>query len=189
MSPMKMTAKRLRRKRICSLRWQTRLMNAVDIVEDARLQMDAIDRDAHEAIQKIIDSKGGWFGPLAMLSMIWAILVQARTAAEAASDRGLGEDRLAGHADSIGHRALTGRQSGTDGASGALPPGWPGTFLYGGRWTAGRRYRPRVRPSNAFRRWSATSEGQCRDGGPKPSPTDSIAIRCRRRSAARNQEA
>ena len=55
------------------------------IVKDARSQMDAIDREAHEAIQKIIDSKGGWFGPLAMLSMIWAILTQARAAADAVS--------------------------------------------------------------------------------------------------------
>ena len=55
------------------------------IVRDARTQMDAIDQQAHEAIQKIIDSKGGWFGPLAMLSMIWAILTQARAAADAVS--------------------------------------------------------------------------------------------------------
>ena len=55
------------------------------IVDDARSQMDAIDQQAHEAIQKIIDSKGGWFGALAMMSMIWAILTQARAAAEAVS--------------------------------------------------------------------------------------------------------
>ncbi len=57
----------------------------VRIVDDARSQMDAIDQQAHDAIQKVIDSKGGWFGALAMMSMIWAILTQARAAAEAAS--------------------------------------------------------------------------------------------------------
>ena len=55
------------------------------IVEDARQQMDAIDREAHEAIDKIINSERGVFGAWAMLSMIWAILAQARTAALAAS--------------------------------------------------------------------------------------------------------
>ncbi len=55
------------------------------IVKDVRLQLDAIDREAHEAIQRIIDYKGGWFGPLAMLSLIWSILTRARAAAEAAS--------------------------------------------------------------------------------------------------------
>src|SRR6476620_7680398 len=55
-------------------------------LKDARLKMDAIDREAHEAIQKIIDGpKGGVFGGWAVLSMIWAILVQARTAAVTAS--------------------------------------------------------------------------------------------------------
>ncbi len=61
------------------------------IVDDARTQMDAIDQQAHEAIQKIIDSKGGWFGALAMMSMIWAILTQARAAAEAVSAAAVGE--------------------------------------------------------------------------------------------------
>ncbi len=56
------------------------------IVKDARLQMDAIDREAHEAIQRLLivrrrESFGGWV----VLSMIWAILAQARTAALAAS--------------------------------------------------------------------------------------------------------
>lgn len=57
-----------------------------DIVEEARLQLDAIDREAHGAIQELIDSqKGGVFGGWAVLSMIWAILSQARAAAMAAS--------------------------------------------------------------------------------------------------------
>ena len=57
-----------------------------DIVKDARLKLDAIDRDAHEAIHKIIDSqKGGVLGGWAVLSMIWAILVAAKTAAVAVS--------------------------------------------------------------------------------------------------------
>ena len=56
------------------------------IVTDARLQLDAIDREAHDAIQNIIDTqKGGLFGAWATLAMIWAVLVQARAAAEAAS--------------------------------------------------------------------------------------------------------
>ncbi len=63
---------------------------------DARTQMDAIDREAHEAIQKIIDSKGGWFGAWAMMSMIWAILAQARTAAVAVSAAAVGEHWIAG---------------------------------------------------------------------------------------------
>ncbi len=61
------------------------------IVEDARTQMDAIDQQAHDAIQQIIDSKGGWFGALAMMSMIWAILTQARAAAEAVSAAAAGD--------------------------------------------------------------------------------------------------
>ena len=67
----------------------TSMADAIDecvrIVDDARTQMDAIDQQAHDAIQKILDSKGGWFGALAMMSMIWAILTQARAAAEAVS--------------------------------------------------------------------------------------------------------
>ena len=67
----------------------TSMADAIDecarIVDDARTQMDAIDQQAHDAIQKIMDSKGGWFGALAMMSMIWAILTQARAAAEAVS--------------------------------------------------------------------------------------------------------
>ncbi len=41
-------------------------------------QLDAIDQRAHDEIQKVIDSKGGWFGPLAILCMIWAIITRAR---------------------------------------------------------------------------------------------------------------
>ncbi len=84
----------------------------VDIVKDARLQMDAIDREAHEAIQKIIDSKGGWFGPLAMLSMIWAILVQARTAAEAASAAAAANIGTQAARVESSNRALAGQQAG-----------------------------------------------------------------------------
>ena len=130
------------------------------IVEDVRLQMDTIDRDAHEAIQKIIDSKGGWFGPLAMLSMIWAILVQARTSAEAASDAALAK---------IGSQA-TRIQSATEPSPGgkagpmvqAAPyrPDGQGHFFMAGDGPPEDVTGPRVRPSIAFRRWSATSEGQ-----------------------------
>ena len=114
MSPMKMTAKRLRRKRICSLRWQTRSMNAVAIVEDVRLQMDTIDRDAHEAIQKIIDSKRRLVRPIGDAVDDLGDSRSGSNFRRSSFRRGLGEDRLAGHANSISHRALTGRQSGTD---------------------------------------------------------------------------
>ena len=55
------------------------------IVKNVRSAMEAIDKDAHEEIEKIKNSKGGWFGTWAILSMIWAILAQARSAAEAAT--------------------------------------------------------------------------------------------------------
>ena len=62
------------------------------IVKNARLQMDAIDREAHEAIQKIIDirrweSFGGW----AVLSMIWAVLAQAKNGCVGSVCGGSGE--------------------------------------------------------------------------------------------------
>ena len=50
------------------------LEECAGIVKDARLQMDAIDREAHEAIQQIIDSqKARVFGGWVALSMIWAV--------------------------------------------------------------------------------------------------------------------
>ena len=51
------------------------------LIEDAKSQLDAIDQRAHDEIQKVVDSKGGWFGPLAMLAAIWAIITRARNEA------------------------------------------------------------------------------------------------------------
>ncbi len=61
------------------------IRECVRIIEDAKSQLDAIDQRAHEEIQKIIDSKGGWFGPLAMLSLIWAIHHSCRNEAAVSS--------------------------------------------------------------------------------------------------------
>ena len=55
------------------------------LIEDAKSRLDAIDRRAHDEIQKIIGSKGGWFGPLAVLAAIWAIIARARNEAIAVS--------------------------------------------------------------------------------------------------------
>ena len=55
----------------------------VRLVDEARVQLDTIDREAHEEIQEVLDSKGGWFGPLALLGMIWSILTSARASAQA----------------------------------------------------------------------------------------------------------
>ena len=68
------------------------MADAVDacakIVQDARSLLDAIDADAHEAIQQALDNwKGGsWFGPLALVYQIWGIISRARSHAEAASE-------------------------------------------------------------------------------------------------------
>jgi hypothetical protein len=50
-------------------------------IQDAKAKLDAIDKRANEEIQKVIDSKGGWFGPLAMLAAIWTIVTEARSEA------------------------------------------------------------------------------------------------------------
>ena len=69
----------------------------LDIVDDARSQMDAIDQQAHDAIQKIMDSKGGWFGALAMIADdLGDVLTQARAAAEAVSAAARGQHCIAG---------------------------------------------------------------------------------------------
>ncbi len=102
------------------------------IVRDARSQMDAIDREAHEAIQKVIDSKGGWFGPLAMLAMIWAILTQARAAADAVSAAAvanIGSQAMRVQAATEPHARC---RWGAVGASQALPSGRSGHFFQAG---------------------------------------------------------
>ncbi|MGH3675794.1 MAG: hypothetical protein ACRDU5_08680, partial [Mycobacterium sp.] len=53
------------------------------IVQQVRADLDSIDNSAHTEIQNAVDSKGGWFGPLAVLGMIWQIVTRARGEAEA----------------------------------------------------------------------------------------------------------
>ena len=108
-------------------------MNALALLKDARLQMDAIDREAHEAIQKIIDSKGGWFGALAMLSMIWAILTQARAAAEAASVAAVANIASQAMRIQAATEPSPGGKCGSAGASRTLSSGRKRPLLHGGQ--------------------------------------------------------
>ena len=55
-----------------------RSMSALDLIKTLRSRLDAIDQRAHEEIQQVIESKGGWFGPLGVLAAIWAIITRAR---------------------------------------------------------------------------------------------------------------
>ena len=63
----------------------TAVEECAGIVVDARAQLDSIDHSAHEEIDAVIASRGGWFGALAMLAMIWQIITRARADAEAVS--------------------------------------------------------------------------------------------------------
>jgi hypothetical protein len=55
-----------------------------DLLDYARRRLESIDANAHDEIQKAIDSwkGGGWFGPSALVSQIWAIVSRARADAE-----------------------------------------------------------------------------------------------------------
>ena len=103
------------------------------IVKDARLQLDAIDREAHEAIQKIIDGQKG--GCVRCLGDAVDDLGNSR-AGENGRSGGFGS--RGGNIASqdmrirISNRAHAGRQSGAAGASRPLPSGREGTFLHGG---------------------------------------------------------
>ena len=151
--------------------------------------MDAIDREAHEAIQKIIDSKGGWFGPWAMLSLIWTILVAARTAAEAVSAAAVGT--IATQAARI--------QSATEPSPGgnAHPPMQPrrtvtdsaGRCLHGGqREDSATDVLYRTRSTGACDANKPPQKVQPNDP-PAPSPNapirDAIRRRCRRIEGSR----
>ena len=99
------------------------------IVKDARLQMDAIDREAHEAIQRIIDDKGGWFGPLAMLSLIWSILTQSKGCGRSGECRSRCEHCIAGNASPSSNGAHAWRKCESAGASRSLSSRWIRAFF------------------------------------------------------------
>jgi hypothetical protein len=48
-------------------------------IQDAKSRLDSIDQCAHDEIDQILKSKGGWFGPLAVLAAIFAIISRARS--------------------------------------------------------------------------------------------------------------
>ena len=60
------------------------------LIESAKSQLETIDRQAHDQIQQAIENKG-WFGPFALLAMIWAILARARADAQAVSASAAGK--------------------------------------------------------------------------------------------------
>ena len=102
------------------------------IVKDARLQMDAIDREAHEAIQKIIDSEGGCVRPVgdAVDDLGDSRSGQNRGGGGVVGDRG--QHWYAGHAHSNRRPCRSpGGKSGPPVQAAAVPSGRQGQFLHG----------------------------------------------------------
>src|SRR6516165_6165938 len=48
------------------------------LIQDVKSRLDSIDQRGHEEIDEVLKSKGGWFGPLAALAAIFAIITRAR---------------------------------------------------------------------------------------------------------------
>ena len=51
------------------------------LIQDAKSRLDSIDQRAHDEIERVLKSKGGWFGPLAVLAAVFAIITRARNEA------------------------------------------------------------------------------------------------------------